>query len=426
MKEAILTSIEALRPALSALFADIGDASRDGAGITRDAFGPRETDAAKAVAAFANSEGLDSGYDHGGNLHIAAAGRFREAPEIMIGSHLDSVPVGGNYDGLAGVIAGVAVLSALKRKDISLRRHVRVVGFRGEESPWFGTAYLGSKLLLGELTHDDVNSLCRFDTGKTLADHIADLGIVLPKRTLEPTVSLRRLMAYLELHIEQGPMLQNLGRPLGVAVAIRGNIRYPFAKCIGGYAHSAAVPRQFRRDALIATAKLVAFADERWRTLIEAGYEDLVFTCGIFHTNLAKHAMTKVPGEVTFSLNIGATKNEIMEDMRQSIITRAEELACEHDVKFDFGQRVGTPAVDLNADVLAEVERAGAEIGITPFRMPTVGHDAVMFQRRGIPASVLLIRNANGSHNPEEHMEMADFEGGVKVLASTVYNMCQR
>jgi len=426
MNETILSSIEALRPALSTLFADIAQASRDGAGITRDAFGPRETHAAKLIAAFADSAGLHSGYDAGGNLHVAAAGRLDEAPEIIIASHLDSVPVGGNYDGLAGVIAGVAVLLAFKREDISLRRHVRVVGFRGEESPWFGTAYLGSKLLLGELTHNDLNALRRFDTGKTLADHIADLGIVLPKGKLEPTLSLTRLMAYLELHIEQGPILQNLGRPLGVAVAVRGNIRYPFAKCIGHYAHSAAVPRQFRRDALITSAKLVAFADDRWRALIEAGHDDLVFTCGIFHTDLSKHAMTKVPGEVTFSLNIGATKDEVMEDMRQSIMTRAEELARAHDVKFAFGQRVGTPAVNLDADLLAEVEHAGGEIGIAPLPMPTVGHDAVMFQRRGIPSSVLLIRNTNGSHNPEEHMEMADFEVGVKVLASTVYNLCQR
>ena len=221
-------------------------------------------------------------------------------------------------------------------------------------------------------------------------------------------------------------MLENLERPLGIAVAIRGNIRYPFAKCFGHYAHSAAVPRKFRRDALIATAKLVAFADDRWRALIDMGHEDLVFTCGIFHTDFAEHAMTKVPGEITFSLNIGATSNMIMEDLRHSIAMRAEELAREHVVTFDFGKRVGTPAVELDKSLLAQVEQAGQEVGVTPVRMPTVGHDATMFQRRGIPASVLLVRNANGSHNPQEHMEMADFEIGTKVLAAAVYFMRQK
>ena len=425
MKDSVVNSIEDLMPALTALFGKIREDSRDGEGVTRDAFGPRETQAGKTVEAFAKSEGLETAYDHGGNLHIAAPGLIREAPEIMIASHLDSVPVGGNYDGLAGVIAGLAVLSAVRRAGTTKNRNVRVVGFRGEESPWFSQAYLGSKLLLGELTHDDLGALRRYDTGKTLAEHIAGLGIELPKGKLEPTVPLGKLKAYFELHIEQAPLLENLGRPLGVATAIRGNIRHPFARCHGRYAHSGAVPRRFRRDALIASAKLIAFADERWQQLIDAGNDDLVFTCGIFQTDNAEHTMTKVPGHVTFTLNIGGTKNDIMEELQGSIARRASELAHEHNVEFDFGKRVGTRAVDLDPSLLATVERAGQEVGIAPYRMPTVGHDAAMFQRRGIPASVLLVRNTNGSHNPKEHMEMNDFAAGTKVLASVVYKMCQ-
>jgi N-carbamoyl-L-amino-acid hydrolase len=342
----------------------------------------------------------------------------------MIASHLDSVPVGGNYDGLAGVMAGLASLTALKREGATEKKNVRIIGFRGEESPWFSQAYLGSKLLLGEFTHEDLNGLRRYDTGKTLAQHIAGLGIEIPEGRLGPTIVLDKLRAYFELHIEQAPLLENLGRELGIATAIRGNIRHPFACCRGDYAHSGAMPRRFRRDALIATAKLIAFADERWQQLIEAGNDDLVFTCGIFQTDTAEHAMTKVPGLVTFTLNIGGTKNPVMEELHNSIFKRANELNLKHDVTFDFGKRVGTPAVNLDPALQAAVERAGADIGITPYRMPTVGHDAAMFQRRGIPSSVLLIRNSHGSHNPKEHMEMSDFEAGTKVLATTVLNLC--
>src|SRR6185312_16161124 len=98
----------------------------------------------------------------------------------------------------------------------------------------------------------------------------------------------------------------------------------------GHYAHSGAVPRRFRQDALIASAKLIASADERWQQLINAGNDDLVFTCGIFQTDSTEHTMTKVPGEVTFTLNIGATRNEVMEEMQNSIATRAQQLECEH------------------------------------------------------------------------------------------------
>ena len=421
MPNPVIATIENLTPSLAALFEKIGAESRDGEGITRDAFGARETQAAKTMAAFARNEGLETSYDHGGNLHITAPGQMASEPGIIVASHLDSVPIGGNYDGLAGVIAGVAVLIALQKSNRKAAANLRVLGFRGEESPWFGTAYLGSKLFLGELTHEDLQTLHRYDTGKSLAQHIAELGISLPS-TLQPVISLKRLRAYFELHIEQAPLLENMDRPLGVATAIRGNIRYPVGKCFGRYAHSGAVPRAYRQDALIATAKLIAFADERWQELIDQGNDDLVFTCGIFHTDMTEHTMTKVPGEVTFSLNIGGTKNAVMEEFHKNICETSEILASTHNVRFDFGRRVGTPAVELDKLVLALVEKAGKDIGFALVLMPTVGHDAAMFQRREIPTSVLLIRNSGGSHNPKEHMEISDFQVGVKVLGAAICN----
>jgi N-carbamoyl-L-amino-acid hydrolase len=423
--DAVSGAIEIMTPGITALFAKIRDASRDGKGVTRDAFGSRETHAGEMVANFAQHHGFETSTDHGGNLHITPAGQMADAPEIVVGSHLDSVPVGGNYDGLAGVLGGIAVLTALHRNGATKLRKLRVLGFRGEESPWFGHAYLGSKLMLGDFTHEDLAALRRFDTGKTLAEHIAELGIELPKGTLGPTVVLDQMKAYFEMHIEQAPLLENIQRPLGVATAVRGNIRYPFARCFGDYAHSGAMPRRFRRDALIATAKLVAFADDRWQELIENGNEDLVFTCGIFQTDGAEHSMTKVPGEITFTLNIGGVKNDVMDEFHRNILDRAAELAKAHDVRFELGKRAGTPAIDLDASIIERIEEAGRAFGTPPFRMPTVGHDAAMFQRRGIPTSVLLVRNANGSHNPKEHMEMADFEIGAKVLASAIDTMCR-
>src|SRR5205823_2123283 len=115
---------------------------------------------------------------------------------------------------------------------------------------------------------------------------------------------------------------------------------------------------------VIATAKLIAAADAAWRGLVEAGNDDLVFTCGIFQTDAAEHTMTKVPGEVTFVLNIGATNNDVMEQLHSAIMARADELAREHKVRFAFGQRVGTPAVALDAALAGTVEAASNAIGI--------------------------------------------------------------
>jgi N-carbamoyl-L-amino-acid hydrolase len=367
---------------------------------------------------------LEAGYDRVGNLHVTASARSEDAPEILIGSHLDSVPRGGNYDGLAGVVAGIAVLSAMQRARISPNAALRVLGFRGEESPWFGTAYLGSKLFLGLLAQPDTETLRRFDTGNTLAAHMRALGLDPSAVGKGPPRPLDGVKAYLELHIEQGPVLEAVGRPVGLATAIRGNIRYPFARCFGRYAHSAAVPKYLRSDALMATAKLIASADDCWRALIDAGHDDLVFTCGIFHTDASEQAMTKIPGEVTFSLNMGATSDEVMDQMHGSIMARAERLAAEHRVKFDFGPRVGTGAVALDKELRQIVEEAGNEIGIPPYLLPTVGHDAAMFARKGVPSGVILVRNANSSHNPDEHMEMEDFMSALKVLGSAILKLC--
>ena len=114
-----------------------------------------------------------------------------------------------------------------------------------------------------------------------------------------------------------------------------------------------------------------------------------------------------------------------MQALHDAIAAGASELAREHDVVFELGRRVGTPAIDLDESLIGGLERACGQVGLNSVRMPTVGHDAAMFQRRGIPAAVVLVRNANGSHNPAEHMEMSDFAAGTKVLAAHILGRCQ-
>jgi beta-ureidopropionase / N-carbamoyl-L-amino-acid hydrolase len=416
-------AIDSLSDDAAALFDEVRAATADVSGVTRDAFGAKETVAGEILIEFCRRRGLTAGFDAVANLAVTD-GPHERASEVVLASHLDSVPRGGNFDGLAGVIAGVLVLAALKQTGVRAAHDLRALGFRCEESPWFGTAYLGSKLCAGVLSRADLDVLTRFDNGRTLADHLAALGVSLASPPIGvPQIKPARMRAYLELHIEQGPLLLATDTPLGIATALRGNIRYPNAKCHGHYAHSAAVPRHLRRDAAIATAKLIAYADERWRALIEAGHDDLVFTCGILHTDAAEHAMTKVPGEVTLSLNIGATSDAAMEALHGDILRRADELAAEHNVRFDLGARVGTPATRLDGKIQSVAAEAARSLGIAARSMPTVGHDAATFARLGVPAAVLLVRNTNGSHNPAEAMAISDFMLGVHVLAETALRL---
>ena len=397
--------------------AEIGRQTEGHPGITRPAYGAGEQLAMRAVAEFAASHGLTATWDEFGNQHWQLPGEDFALPAVVVGSHLDSVPNGGNFDGLAGVAAGLAALLAVHRSGNRPRRTLRLVALRGEESPWFGTAYLGSRLLLRRSSFAEIGALTRFDTGATLAHHLAELG---PMPATAPVLDASTADSYFELHIEQGPLLIGADIPVGIATALRGNIRFPTARCHGAYGHSAALPRAFRQDAVLAVAELALGLDAYWETRVAEGDDNLVITIGKFSTDPAQHAMTKVAGEVTFSINIGATDPARMAEAHQVLDTLIERITRERGVRFDLGTQVGTAPIPIDPALIAALESSAAALGIPTKRMPTVGHDAAMFAQAGIPACVLLVRNANGSHNPDETMEQDDFTTAGRVLAGAL------
>jgi N-carbamoyl-L-amino-acid hydrolase len=408
------------------LLEQIGQATADSPGITRAAWSRNDERAADGVRAFARRHGLQVLNDAFGNIQILPPGVDPATPCVTTGSHLDSVPHGGNYDGLAGIAAGLAVLAADHADPDHRASAFRVVAMRGEESPWFGTAYLGSRLMLGLATLDEIGDLVRSDSGKSLRHHIRQLDYPRPGEAVAPLLDSDLVTSFLELHIEQGPLLDADGIPVGIATAVRGNVRFPDARCIGAYGHSAALPRRFRQDAVLAVAELALRLDEFWKDRIAEGDEDFVFTVGKFATDSAQHAMTKVAGEVKFSLNIGAAAAASQDAARTLLFDMVKRIENDRGVTFELGREVGTPPTRMDRRLMTLIEDAGSALGIATRRMPTVGHDAAMFARAGIPCAVLLIRNANGSHNADEALDRQDFAAGVRVLARAMSRAMDR
>ncbi|HET8997469.1 MAG TPA: M20/M25/M40 family metallo-hydrolase, partial [Acetobacteraceae bacterium] len=190
------------------LFTALRDATFDGVGITREAYGPGEQKAHALVRSEAEALGLEIANDAAGNLYMTLPGRDRAAKRIVLGSHLDSVPQGGNYDGAAGVLAGLATVAGMRRAGFMPSCDITVLAVRAEEAgAWFPTSFPGSHAALGRLPPEAL-SLRRMDTGRTLEDHMRELGfdpdaVRAGKRQLGP----HNTAAYLELHIEQGPVL---------------------------------------------------------------------------------------------------------------------------------------------------------------------------------------------------------------------------
>src|SRR6202789_724438 len=207
-------------------FAGLSSATRRGRGIVRDSYGPGEQAAHDIMRAAAGAIGLEISLDAIGNLHMTLPGRDRGAPRIIIGSHLDSVPQGGNYDGAAGVVAGLCAVSGLRRAGIEPPCDIAVMAIRAEESAWFDIAYLGSGGAFG-LLDPACLSIPRSDNGRSLEPTLLNTGFD-PQaiRERRPLLDASQIRAYLELHIEQGPTLVAEGLPAAVVTGIRGRRRF--------------------------------------------------------------------------------------------------------------------------------------------------------------------------------------------------------
>ena len=428
----LAAAVEARLPFAERLFDAIRAETADTLGVTRPAWSEEDARAARAVAEAAGGLGLEVRYDLAGNLRCTLPGADRGAPGVLTGSHLDSVPTGGHYDGLAGVVAGLVVLAAFRDLGAAPACDLTVAGLRGEESVWYGIAYVGSRLAVGSLPLEDLDRLRRDDTGRTLAEHMAEAGVDVEALRAAGAagapapVSPGNTRAFLELHIEQGPVLVGEGLPVGVPTTIRGNARFPRARCTGRYDHSGATPREWRRDAALAVVELVRALDELWIEREADGVPDTVFTVGKLFTDPAHHAMTKVPGRCDFTLNFGGTASEFLDECRERTRALAERIGRERRVAFDLGECVGSDPTPLDLGLRGRLRESCESLGLPVREFATVGHDASIFARAGVPAAMVLVRNAHGSHNPDEAMDLADFGEGTKVLADAMAGLAVR
>ena len=418
----LAAAVEARLPFAERLFDAIRAETAAIVGVTRPAWSAEDEGAARILGEAARELGLEVGRDIAGNLRCTLPGADRTAPGVLTGSHLDSVPTGGHYDGLAGVIAGLVALAAFRDLGVTPACDVTVSGLRGEESVWYGIAYVGSRLAVGTLPLADLDRLRRDDTGRTLAEHMAEVGVDVEalRAARAPPVSPANTRAFLELHIEQGPVLVGEGLPVGIPTTIRGNVRFPYARCTGRYGHSGATPREWRHDAALAVVELVRTLDELWIEREREGVPDTVFTVGRLFTDPAHHAMTKVPGRCDFTLNFGGTTKAFLDECRDRARTLAARIGRERRVEFELGECVGSDPTPLDTHLRAAFRNTCTALGLPVREFATVGHDASIFARAGIPSAMVLVRNAHGSHNPDEEMELADFGEGTKVLAAAI------
>jgi len=403
------------------IFDELRERSLDPPGVSRASFGAGERMAHEVAHRIATSLGCEIRTDFAGNLYMTLPGSDRNAPAVMIGSHLDAVPHGGNFDGAAGVVAGLGVLARLRRLGRRPLRDVVVMAVRAEEMSWFPAPYIGSRAAFGLLTANELDQVVRRDSGRSLAAHISEEGFQPERiRAGECAIDPRRVRCFIELHIEQGPTLVDTNIPVGIVTGIRGNVRYRDCRVFGEHAHAGAVPRLARRDALMGAAAFVHELEQLWLSYEQAG-RDFVATIGQFGTDPAVHTITKIPGEVRFTIDMRSEDQDVLADASRRLTEMAQSISKVRKLTIDLGPHAGAPAAVMDADLRARLSRLAADLEISTLDLPSGGgHDCMVFAGRGIPSAMIFVRNDRGSHNPEEAMETEDFGQAMRLLMSLV------
>ncbi len=368
--------LNALAPMAEQLFDDLRRLGDYGVGITRDSYGEGETAAASYLTEWAGHQGLTVSRDRGANLVFTLPDDDGQAPATWIGSHLDSVPQGGNYDGLAGIVAGLLCLVDQRQAQRPTSTPVRVLALRGEESAWFGRAYMGSSALFGKLSEADL-AMTHRSHGRTLGQCMAEAGAdVQAIREGQTLFDTSRARAWLELHIEQGPVMLARDMPVAIVPGIRGNVRHNRVTCVGEAGHSGAVPRWLRHDAMFAVADLITRLDEHWRALLERGI-DLVVTTGIVGTDPAEHAISRIPGKVDFSLEVRSQSPDTLDVFYELMRTECRAIERDRGVQFVFDRRLSSAPAIMDAHVSSLLVDACRALDLPQERVPSgAGHDA--------------------------------------------------
>jgi len=373
-------------------------------GLTRVFLSPENRAASELVLGWMREAGMRAAVDAIGNVVGRYEAERTGAPCLMLGSHLDTVRDAGRYDGMLGVVTAIECVGALKGRRLPFA--IECVGFGDEEGVRFGTTMLGSRAIAGAL--DPASLDARDANGVTVKDALRQFGLD-PTRVRDVARRKGDVAAYAELHIEQGPVLESEGLPVGVVTAINGFSRLR-ATLTGQAGHAGTVPMGLRRDALAATAECV-LALER----IAKSDPELVGTVGRIEAKPG--AINVIPGEVQFTIDIRAPRDELRRRAVSDVTARIEEIARTRNVgcRIETLQELGV--AKCAPWLMQRFERAIAAEGIRVRMLPSgAGHDG-MAMKTLTDIAMLFVRCKGGiSHNPAESITEADAGVGARTL----------
>jgi allantoate deiminase len=394
---------------------DLGEIGKQrGGGVTRLSLTEEERAAKDLVASYMEEAGLSVYEDAVGNLFGRREGRDPGSPTVLVGSHVDSVYNGGNFDGPLGVLAGIEVLQTMGERGMETEHPIEVVAFTDEEGARFSFGMIGSRALAGKLGAGDLENYEDGD-GVSVAEAMRVYGLD-PEKVGDAARPEGSIEAYVELHIEQGRVLESEDLPVGVVTGIAGAVWLRFI-LDGETGHAGATPMNLRRDALAAAAEIMG--------LIEAETAKTGTAVGtVGQLDLEPGGINIIPGKVRFSLDLRDIDEGVRDGVEARIMEGAEEVCRRRGVELEVEtlQRLApAPCSDL---VRGAAERACRRLGIRVLALPSgAGHDGMQLANL-CPMGMIFVRSRGGvSHNPNEWSSREDCAAGAEVLFRTVLDL---
>lgn len=381
-------------------------------GVNRAALSAEDNQARRRLANWSSELGFETSIDTIGNIFVRRAGTDPALPPVLTGSHLDSQPTGGKFDGAYGVVGGFEALEAIERAGIETRHPIEVVAWTNEEGGRFQPGCMGSFVFVGEKSVDDIAAIAD-STGITVSTALSETLAAfddLPRRALKSPVA-----AYIEAHIEQGPRLEDTGKIIGVVTGIQGQ-RHFSVEITGEEAHAGTTPLAIRKDALKAAMSMISALE----TVMTDETDTVRFTVGRFEVSPCSPNV--VPGRVFFTIDFRHPEEAVIARLTNQIepLCLANARSCGVDVR----ETVRNKPTQFNPNIISAIRDKAEQLNLASMDMPSgATHDA-LYLARICPTGMIFVPCAGGvSHNEAESATASDLAAGVRVLADTLVDI---
>ena len=394
---------------------EIGAWSEDEGALTCTYMTDSHRRTADQIAHWMREAGMHAHIDAVGNVVGRYLSTDPQAKTLMTGSHYDTVRNGGKYDGREGILLPIAIVRHLHEKGETLPFHFEIIGFSEEEGVRFKSTFLGSNAIIGQF---DLNLLNLTDRdGVSMRDVLTQAGhdvTAIPQIARDPS----DLLGYVEVHIEQGPVLLNRDLPVGIVTSIAGSSRY-LVDLKGVASHAGTTPMNMRKDAAAAAAEIILYVEQRCG---QDQHASLVGTVG--QLQVPNGSTNVIPGACTLSLDIRAARDDVRDAAAADVLKKIEEICLRRSVDFKIEKTVSAPAAPCANWLMHQLAAATERAGVKPFELASgAGHDAMAIARM-TDVAMLFTRCGNGgiSHNPLETMTADDAEVSAQILLDFLRN----